>query len=179
MIKNKKKLLSHILKEFNLRATLFQSFILIGICLIFSVVSLVFFHQDFKLFISYQPPIEEELINFDEIDIHILTDMVASKMAVLVDAREPYLYDEAHIPGAISFPISNFETRIQTFKAEIPIEQTLITYCSDINCTDSKVLANRLYRSGYKFILIYRKGMKGFLDTRKLTEDHEIRKNYR
>jgi rhodanese-related sulfurtransferase len=141
--------------------------------MILSTISLAFFHPDYKVFQTYKPIAGEKLISFDEISLPVVSDMTAGKMAILVDAREPYLYNEAHIPGAVNLPISKFGSSIQAFKKKIPENQTLITYCSDLNCSDSRILANRLYKSGYKFILIYRDGIQGYIDAQKLTESNE------
>ena len=49
-----------------------------------------------------------------------------SKQAVFVDVRTKEQYDQSHIPGALSIPLSGFEERL----SELNHDQWIITYCT-------------------------------------------------
>lgn len=46
--------------------------------------------------------------------------------AVIVDVRSAQEYSEAHIPGALSFPLDELQARYQ----ELPRDTEIITYCT-------------------------------------------------
>jgi 3-mercaptopyruvate sulfurtransferase SseA len=48
------------------------------------------------------------------------------KQAVLVDVRTAEQYAENHIPGAVSIPLSEFESRLN----ELNTDHWIITYCT-------------------------------------------------
>ena len=48
------------------------------------------------------------------------------KQAVFVDVRSQEQYDQSHIPGALSIPLSVFEERLN----ELNKDQWIITYCT-------------------------------------------------
>jgi len=50
----------------------------------------------------------------------------ASQQAVFVDVRTKEQYDQSHIPGALSMPLSTFEEQL----SELNPDQWIITYCS-------------------------------------------------
>ena len=52
--------------------------------------------------------------------------MIKEKKAVYIDVRSKDAYDQSHIPGAISIPLSELPNRLK----EIPLNKFLITYCA-------------------------------------------------
>jgi len=48
------------------------------------------------------------------------------KQAVFVDVRATEQYAQGHIPGAVSIPLSEFESRLN----ELNKDQSIITYCT-------------------------------------------------
>ncbi len=50
----------------------------------------------------------------------------ALKQATFVDVRTPEQYAQSHIPGAVSIPLSEFESRLN----ELNKDQWIITYCT-------------------------------------------------
>jgi 3-mercaptopyruvate sulfurtransferase SseA len=66
---------------------------------------------------------------FPEISRASLADSKAaldSGKAVFVDVRDASAYAEAHIPGALSIPLAELETRLN----ELDPNQWIITYCT-------------------------------------------------
>lgn len=76
---------------------------------------------------------------------------------VLVDARNPEEYKEAHIPGAINIPEKNFSR----FTGILPANKNsmLIFYCNGVKCGKSKKLAKKAMELGYTKVLVYAEGM--------------------
>jgi 3-mercaptopyruvate sulfurtransferase SseA len=52
--------------------------------------------------------------------------LVRQKKAVYVDVRSKDSFDEGHLPGAISIPLSELPKRFK----DIPVKKFLITYCA-------------------------------------------------
>jgi len=52
--------------------------------------------------------------------------MVKQKKAVYVDVRSKESFDEGHLPGAISIPLSELPARFK----DLPSGKFLITYCA-------------------------------------------------
>jgi len=52
--------------------------------------------------------------------------LVKQKKAVYIDVRSKESYDESHIPGAISIPLSELPNRFK----DLPPRKFLITYCA-------------------------------------------------
>lgn len=66
---------------------------------------------------------------FPEISRASLADSKAAldnRKAVFVDVRDASAYAEAHIPGALSIPLAELETRLN----ELDPNQWIITYCT-------------------------------------------------
>jgi rhodanese-related sulfurtransferase len=76
---------------------------------------------------------------------------------VLVDALAPMVYAHSHLPGAINLPPSAVEpTRVAR---RIPDRDTdIVVYCSNPDCDDSVLTAQRLQELGYTNVLHYSGG---------------------
>lgn len=153
--------------KYNLKKFILQTLIILFLTLICGLVSATFLIKDFSLFSAYQPPQGEDLNQFEEIDIKFLMDILDNDMTVLIDARDEKLYQEGHIPGALSLPVYDFENIFLKIKSKIPFDKTIITYCIDKDCPDSKLLANKLFNAGYQDIFIFKAGLKGYIKFQK------------
>ncbi len=83
--------------------------------------------------------------------------------AVIVDARIPELYAEGHLPGAVSLPFAEAETRLEPFRASYQ-EKSLIIYCSGYGCSDSFDLAVLLLDNGFHDVMVYEGGFPEWRD---------------
>ena len=94
--------------------------------------------------------------SFPGIKCEELKKMIDSKAAdILVVSNDPQeSYEEAHIPGAISFPW------VETLKAPVslPRNKTLILYCSCAHEEDSSDMAAKLARFGYRNVKLLEGG---------------------
>jgi len=76
---------------------------------------------------------------------------------VLIDARTPAEYQEAHITGAVNIPEKGFEQASQ----QLPADKTtlLVFYCNGVKCGKSKRVAKMVQPLGYTEILIFSEGI--------------------
>lgn len=84
--------------------------------------------------------------------------MIDSGQVVLVDVRRPDMYDMGHLPGALSFPLSEFDGVIERFKATVKRDAPLILYCAGVTCRDSHTFGARLIEMGYTDVSVYAGG---------------------
>ena len=76
---------------------------------------------------------------------------------VLVDALAPMVYAHSHLPTAINLPPSNVEATRCTKR--IPkLDTEVVVYCSNPECDDSVVTAQRLQALGYTNVRHYAGG---------------------
>lgn len=78
---------------------------------------------------------------------------------VLVDSREPWKFENWHIPGSVNIPIMYTPTNnLQETFAQVPENSTVITICDDyVNCFDAKITAVELETRGHTFLGRYNK----------------------
>lgn len=81
-----------------------------------------------------------------------------TKAGVFIDARLNPLYQDGHIAGAISFPVSDYEKNKNLDKIADLKEKKLIIYCSGKDCRDSGNLAAYLVKEGFVDIEIFEGG---------------------
>ena len=79
---------------------------------------------------------------------------------VLIDARTHALYDEGHVPGAISLPHGKI---IASKLAAFPPETLFVTYCAGPHCNGASRAAVRLARLG-RPVKIMAGGISGWID---------------
>ena len=84
--------------------------------------------------------------------------------ALPVDARSREAYLEGHLPGARALPRSTDDELLETFRQEIPLDRTLIVYCSGYGCTDSFVVAENLSSMGYEDVRVFEGGLPEWTD---------------
>lgn len=69
---------------------------------------------------------DEELATARRISQDEAIKMVKQKKAVYVDVRSKETFDEGHLPGAVSIPLSTLQSRFR----DLPVNKFLITYCA-------------------------------------------------
>jgi 3-mercaptopyruvate sulfurtransferase SseA len=70
--------------------------------------------------------VDEELSKARRITRDEAMRLVKENKAVYVDIRSKETYDEGHLPGAISIPLSQLPNRMR----DLPVKKFLITYCA-------------------------------------------------
>jgi rhodanese-related sulfurtransferase len=81
---------------------------------------------------------------------------------LFVDARSSDNYADGHIPGAISFPVGQFDEQIESFLNQHPPDALIVTYCSGRTCEDSHNLAQLLSDVGYTHLRVFIDGFPGW-----------------
>jgi rhodanese-related sulfurtransferase len=76
---------------------------------------------------------------------------------LLVDARNPEEYREAHIPGAINIP----QKKMAEYHGLLPADKhsQIIFYCNGVKCGKSKKAAKRAIELGYSNVWVFADGM--------------------
>ncbi|HNX24280.1 MAG TPA: rhodanese-like domain-containing protein [Spirochaetota bacterium] len=94
---------------------------------------------------------------FKIIDTNQLKKLFAQKKTfLLIDARSPQEYQEAHIKSAVSIPEKNFDENKKLLPAD---KSTLIViYCNGVQCGKSKKLAEKIIPLGYTNVSVYSEG---------------------
>jgi rhodanese-related sulfurtransferase len=81
---------------------------------------------------------------------------------VLVDALAPMSFAASHLPGAISMP----PPRVAEIAPQrIPdLDARVVVYCSGPDCDSSVLVGGRLVELGYRAVVHYPDGKKGWAD---------------
>jgi len=91
-------------------------------------------------------------------------ELFEGQEAVFIDAREGGVFRQGHIKGAVSLPVGELDARLPDFHAKVPLDATLVIYCSGFGCHDSRTVGQKLLQSGYKQILIFEGGFPEWKD---------------
>lgn len=71
---------------------------------------------------------------------------------MIIDAREPYEYEESHVDGAINIPPDDFMSGEFTSKLEdVPKDEKIIIYC--VSGARSNTCSMFLYDAGYTNVI--------------------------
>lgn len=89
-----------------------------------------------------------------------LRSLVAEPDVVVLDARPEIFWRLGHIPGALSLPREEFESRAAEIKARLDAPQNvrIIVYCSGAHCEDAKMVVGGLRRMGYANVRYFQGG---------------------
>jgi len=87
------------------------------------------------------------------IDITTLFPRQQAGSVLLYDARPGFIAGFGKIPGAISWPQSDFDARLSRSEAEIRAAKAagnpVVIYCTDAACPDARAMAGRLAARGH------------------------------
>jgi rhodanese-related sulfurtransferase len=79
---------------------------------------------------------------------------------VLVDALPPMSFAASHLPGAISIPPGEVAA---VAPQRIPdLDVPIVVYCAGPDCDSSVLVCERLVELGYRSVLHYRDGKRGW-----------------
>ena len=100
-----------------------------------------------------------------------------SNMAVFVDTRSVYEYNQSHIKGAVSIPAGTPPDRISEMKGALN-NKVLVTYCSGTGCHLADKVAHTLFDLGYKKIVIFFGGWPEWTQAVMPVEEYKIPEKY-
>jgi 3-mercaptopyruvate sulfurtransferase SseA len=75
--------------------------------------------------------------------------------AYIIDARDPFEYEEGHIPGAINVPYDRLPEYLDMLSGEVPMDGEVIVYCRGPDCDFSDTLATELKILGYQNVRVF------------------------
>ncbi len=108
---------------------------------------------------SLQIPIAPTSIPPAEVlSLEEFNEFVNSRHGIILDARIRYLYNQGHVPAALSLSGETFLNSYKLLENQLNKDLPLVIYCSNINCGDSELVRRMLIRLGYKDVALFRGG---------------------
>jgi len=88
--------------------------------------------------------------------------LVAEQTVTVVDALPAHYYRQQHLPGAVNL----VEDDVTEHAAAVLPDRdaTVVTYCSNAACGNSKAVAARLEKLGYTDVRTYRDGIQDWVE---------------
>jgi rhodanese-related sulfurtransferase len=98
--------------------------------------------------------------------------LAEGRPVTLVDALPQSYYAQLHLPGAINL----VESDVDTHAAELlpHRDRTIVTYCSNSACQNSKAVARRLEALGYTDVRTYPAGIQDWVEAGNATETSPV-----
>ncbi|MCP3944776.1 MAG: rhodanese-like domain-containing protein [Desulfobacteraceae bacterium] len=102
-------------------------------------------------------------------DIEVNNPLVVKRMiqnggVVLIDARLKDVYDKGHLPGALSFPLADFDQDLAKLLDLVKKDTSILVYCSGFECTDSHSFATQLLALKFTRVRVYAGGFREWQD---------------
>ena len=94
--------------------------------------------------------------------------LAAGHPLTLVDALPQSYYDQEHLPGAINLVESDVNALAATLLPDR--DRTVVTYCANEACQNSKAVARRLEALGYTDVRTYPGGLQDWVEAGLPTE---------
>jgi len=82
----------------------------------------------------------------EAVDVETLNRRVQEGEVIVLDVRPPDEYAAGHIPGAVSLPVSELESRLR----DLPRDRTIVAYCRGPYCLFSRQAVERLRSHGFR-----------------------------
>lgn len=108
------------------------------------------------------PMVQDSKNSLEITDSEWVEQIILTQKRIVIDVRTNESYNQGHIPGAINFPLVDFEINFQQMMKTISRDQPLLIYCSGAECTDSHAFADILTNMQFKDIKIFTKGFRGW-----------------
>ena len=83
---------------------------------------------------------------------------------LFLDAREPFAYEQGHLPGAINVPLSRVEEHLEQLQPFTSTDVVFIAYCDSPDCPLSYELAGLLKAQGIAPVSILKQGWIGWYE---------------
>jgi rhodanese-related sulfurtransferase len=92
-----------------------------------------------------------------------LLALINANSVTVVDALPASYYNQQHLPGAVNLVEDDV-----TVLADVVLPDrsaTVVTYCSNVACGNSKAVAARLEKLGYTDVRTYREGIQDWVES--------------
>ncbi|MCP4115942.1 MAG: rhodanese-like domain-containing protein [Desulfobacteraceae bacterium] len=91
-------------------------------------------------------------------DLDAMIQLVDRQGCTVVDVRSREIFDQGHLPGAISLPFARFDEVVGEFFEAHPPESCVVLYCAGRECLDSHRFADQLVEFGYVNVRVFSGG---------------------
>jgi len=102
----------------------------------------------------------------------LVRQIIRNKERIVLDVRPREIYDQGHLPSALSYPLMDFDEIIGRILGSLKRESAILVYCSSVECTDSHTFAERLKKLRYNNIKVFSGGYRQWQE-----KGFEIEKN--
>lgn len=87
----------------------------------------------------------------EAIGLEELKKLIGQPGILVLDARPDLFYKAGHIPSALNLSRKEFEADLKRLQPQLQDSkvQTIVVYCSDSACEDSRIVADALARLGF------------------------------
>jgi len=90
----------------------------------------------------------------------IIRRIIQEKKRIILDVRPLEFYEEGHLPGALPFPLMEFDTVIGTLLEMTDQQSPILIYCSGFECMDSHNFATNLENMRFTNVKVYPGGFR-------------------
>jgi rhodanese-related sulfurtransferase len=80
---------------------------------------------------------------------------------LLIESLSPTYYAQGHLPGAINVPVYVSD---ETLESLSPKEVPVVIYCAGATCPNSRQLAERLIKHGYRDLTVFQEGKPAWME---------------
>ena len=92
--------------------------------------------------------IQNQSVSVPEIALSAAHDLYLKRKAIFVDARDPFSFEEGHLPGALNIYPDEAALKAAELKKTVSPDAVIITYCDGPQCPLSKQTAQALQSQG-------------------------------
>jgi len=126
-----------------------EAFILVVLAGIVAILFNVLRPAGIPLF-GFSPSIivRNQSANIPEIALSAAHDLYLKRKAIFVDARDPFSFEEGHLPGALNIYPDEAALKAAELKKTVSPDAVIITYCDGPQCPLSKQTAQALQSQG-------------------------------
>lgn len=90
----------------------------------------------------------------------IIKQIIQKKERIVLDVRPREFYEEGHLPGALSFPLMEFDNIIEKLLKMTDKQSPILVYCSGFECTDSHDFAANLKDIRFTDVKVFSGGFR-------------------
>lgn len=97
----------------------------------------------------------EEVLREGTVTADQLKELIDGRLAVVIDARSPGEYEEAHVVGALNVPHDRIPDYLDYLLQQVPMDALVVCYCQGPDCDFSDLLATELKIIGYFKVVLF------------------------
>src|SRR4051794_14590807 len=107
----------------------------------------------------------------DIVTLDALEPLMGRPEIVLLDARPRLLFELGHLPGARNLPREELESELPRQAKDLAAPaRKIIVYCSDADCEDGVIVAQKLRSVGYRSVSVFPGGFAEWEESGQLVE---------